>query len=711
MKSIKPALALVLLPLILALVGAWQWHRSDERTHADAERLVNLQTTRARFEAINARGNPPDVEVNGQRWPMSSVLYRLEKNESELRKLQPLLPWMTIAAILATVLGAVAAGLGMFGLVSTARAGAPRASAELLETFARLTRRLPRLLVAHVVVMSLALLAVLSFEALAIWHAGRMSRTEGKVFVVLVLLVLAVPYSLWKLRRHLRTLLHMFEPAPIAVLGEAVTSGQAPGLWSVVRTLAERQQALAPDHIVVGIDAGFFIVASDVQLVPAGTRLTGCTLHVPLAYLGLLDTDEIQAILGHELAHHAGEDITYTRRLLPLLDSVDRSLSALADTIADSSAVEAVTLRPAFLLGLHVRERFEHAIGAWRRERELIADAAGMRLSSPVAAGSALVRVASLQPEIDAELARHTASLFDTRSAPPGIDDLPARIIHDLAQRTPRLAADAMAVRAPHPCDTHPSNGERLAAMGIELDLAGPRGLRPVDAAQALQAMDRYFDDAPLLRARLTTAYLDEFRNADAAITQALRTVSGNIAGEVRLHEGARRRGIIGLALTFLFAAAGIAMLLLPWVQGDTKALELRLLGALLTAIALILLPWPLRLLRRAAPTALQLTPDHFTFHNLRAPLAIHHIQDAVLNITHGVRLELLLTDDAPPPEVTSRAFFSPAAVYDRKRRVVRLQLTQLCRDGRRLPETELVELLGGYLYAGNARRDLRGGS
>lgn len=97
-------------------------------------------------------------------------------------------------------------------------------------------------------------------------------------------------------------------------------------------------------------------------------------------------------------------------------------------------------------------------------------------------------------------------------------------------------------------------------------------------------------------------------------------------------------------------------------------------------------------------------SPDHLVFNNLKALLPIQHIADFSLQSGAGMVLNVLLEDDAPLPEQVSRSFFVPDAKVLKKQRWVQLQLTQLCRDDKRLKPQEPAELIGSYLSAGMAR-------
>ncbi|WP_163029101.1 M48 family metallopeptidase, partial [Pseudomonas viridiflava] len=105
-----------------------------------------------------------------------------------------------------------------------------------------------------------------------------------------------------------------------------VTPEEAPALWAYVRELATRLGALSPDHIVLGMIEGFYVTSSDVSLLPAEISIKGRTLHIPMMYLGLMNAAETSAVIGHELAHFAGEDTEYSLRFLPIYVGIGRSL-------------------------------------------------------------------------------------------------------------------------------------------------------------------------------------------------------------------------------------------------------------------------------------------------------------------------------------------------------------------------------------------------
>lgn len=714
MKSLKLIAVLVLLPLCLGLFGIWELQRSSETELELARTNADLTDLRPQLESLAAQPDSRSITVNidDEQVSVALALTRLTEAEEVLSTLQPLSAVMTVLAKAVVVLGLLASLVGVLGLIWLRWAGsrANQSREKLLRTFTEVSRTLPYLLVGHIVAIGAAVAAILGFEALGIWHAGKMSTGEFKLMGIALAVMLGCLYSIWQMGKQLRVMLRMFESTPMPVLGQVVTPEQAPVLWAYVRDLADQLGALAPEHIVMGMTEGFYVTSSDVDLLPSGTALKGRTLHIPMMYLGLLDVAETSAVIGHELAHFAGDDTEYSLRFVPIYDGIGRSLGLIAGTMLESDLLQRSILRPAFMLGIYFMESFDHAVNHWSRVRELAADAAGATLAGNIAAASALVRISAIDPLLQVRVDTHVSQA--THPADHDLTrDLPTSVLHELAALTLTLPDEEMETRLPHPSDTHPSNGERLASLQVTVEEAVNRGTRPIVAAQACAAMDQYFADPQALRTRVTEDFLGHYVTQDAAAVEELRSHASQATEEVRLHEGARLRGWITLVCfaMLMLLSLGLLMwpLLFPEAVGSKKGVIL-VTGGMLACLMACVLPFSLRMLMRADKTALRLTPDQFVFANLKQPLPIQHIADFGLRVGQGVHLNLLLEDDAPMPELASRSFFAPDVKLDKKKRWVQLQLMQFCRDDKKLKEKELAELIGTYLNAGTARHLLQ---
>lgn len=713
MKNLKLVAVLVLLPLCLALFGAWELQRSVSNTREHAELHTWLTGLGPTIKTLRARPGTEMVDVGGTKMPAAQVLARIDSLANGMDTLQAIDRSRQVLAIAVIGLSLLATVIGLSALMglSSAAARALRSREHLLRIFTQASKVLPYVLVGHILVMGAAVVAILGFEGLGVWHAGRLSSGEVKVMAVAAIIMLLCLYSIWHVVRQLRVMLHMFEPTALLVHGRPVSREQAPGLRAFVNALADRLGALAPEHIVVGLHEGFYVTSSDIELLPCQNVLSGRTLHVPVIYLGVLDTAEISAVIGHELGHFVGEDTEYSLRFLPIYDGIGRSLGAIGGLMVEGGLLRRTLLRPAFMLGVYFLECFDHSVGHWSRLRELAADAAGAMLGGRLPAASALVRISAIEPLLlDALQARIDLHNDPQREQPPPAD-LPASLLEELAQKTLALPDEHLSVQLPHPSDSHPSNGERFAALQVEADAAITHGLRPVVAAQACAALQGYFTDAQAVCAAVGQDLLDHYAAQDAELVQHLNETAGQVSGEVRLHEGAQVQGWITSILFGLVGLAGLAAIAVPLVfTQDTWDVKepIIIIGVVIAASIASLLPSAVIMIRRADETALLLTPDHLVFARIKEPVPIVNIAEFSLNIAHGMYLVFVLEDDAPLPEASPRSHFKSGVSLDKKQRLIRLRLTRFCHNGRSLSPDELVTLVANYLQAGHARQLLQ---
>lgn len=714
MKNFKLLAVLVLLPLLLALYGGWQWQRSLSSAQETADYQAYLKDTRPQIAALQSKPGAHWVEMDGQKLGVELALSRIDQIAAEMDTLHAIDRTRHVWAITTVSLSLLAAFIGFCGMLGVSRAAARalRSRQQLLQTFTRVSKAMPFVLVGHVLTMGVAVVAVLGFEGLCVWHAGKMSAGEFKLMIVAAIIMCGCLYSLWQVARQLRVMLHLFEPTPLSVVGRAVTPEQAPGLWHFVEELAGRLEALPPEHIVLGMTEGFYVTSSDIELLPANAALSGRTLHIPVTYLGLLDSAELSAVIGHELGHFAGEDTEYSLRFLPIHDGIGRSLHVLLGAILQSDLLQRSILRPALMLGVYFMECFDHSVSHWSRVRELAADAAGARVGGNLASASALVRISAIDPLVMEELSVRIRQAIEPQDPPLRSSNLPLSLIQGLIDKPLVLPPEELAVQLPHPSDTHPSNGERIAALQVTGDEAVSRGVRPVDVLQAEQALQQYFADSQATCAAVGEDFLGLCVAQDAEVMEQLRQDAEHVSGEVILHEGGHVRGWITTTFFGLLGLAGLVAIALPWILPAEKVWDAKevliILGCILLGVTAMLLPASLRLIRRADEAALVLTPDHLLFSNLKEPLPIRDIADFNVHLLPGSRVEFLIEDNAPLPVETSRGFFRAGARVISKQRVVQLTLVQFCRDNKALKPQELAELIALYLNAGNARHVLQ---
>ncbi|QEI06494.1 M48 family metalloprotease [Pigmentiphaga aceris] len=709
MKRLKLFAMLVLFPILLAGVGVWEHQRATEEIADLAEFETTVQSALPELRAIADRSKMTIVNLGGEKVAVMIAIDRLEKAQNQLGTTQAIAAVRPGLASAVMGFGVLTALIGLGALLATQAAGktARKSRDHLLRVFSRGRRVLPFVLVSHISLTALAVAAAVIYEALALWHLGKMSSGDFKGMAFAGLLGLACLWTVWQMLRQLKAMRSMFEPTPMDVLGRVVSEAEAPGLWTHVRALAAKLGALPPDHIVVGMVDGFYVTAADVLVEPANVTLRGRTLHVPLVHLALLDRAESGAVIGHELGHFAGADTDYTMRFLPIYDGVARSLTAVHVSILEADWLQRTLMKPAFLFGLFFMESFDHAVNHWSREREIAADAAGAKAAGQAAAGSALVRVASSAEAVHASMSTH---LTDPKSAP---DDMLLAVVNDVAAQPLSMPSELLEESLPHPSDSHPPTLTRINALALPLDSVVQTGIRPVDPAVVLATLDGYFADAPALRRGLSADLRARLVADDAEIVEVLQSHAKAVDGECRLHEGARVRGVVLALLGLCFL--GIAVVLATghlWLnmKANEKQLMLFMLGgAVVGAIGLWLLIRGWLYVKYAKEAALVMTPDTLWFSNSTAPLPISHLADVSLTV-HGnfylIRFEL--DPDAPLPVFKKRKTGMPGARLFKKKRMIQLVMAKACIEGKSLSAQVLLETLAAYFNAGQARQALQ---
>ncbi|RYZ42128.1 MAG: peptidase M48 [Myxococcaceae bacterium] len=301
-------------------------------------------------------------------------------------------------------------------------------------------------------------------------------------------------------------------PMDFEVEAEVLEESKAPELWAHVRRLCARIQTPAPDHILAGIDANFFVTESDVRV---GDRtLSGRTLYVSLSLLRLLEQSEADAVLAHEMGHLLGGDTGHGKRLAPMLAHFGHYLQTLHD---------GGLTRPIYHFMVAYRGLFELSLGRSRRASELAADRLAAGLTSGRDIARSLVKVgayAGFRARVEAELFSR-----DEQQQSVAIAQRVALGFADYAQ-SEAVHGDLHGTVTPHPFDSHPPLSARLENVNARLT--------PSDMAQVLLEPVTFswvstMAEAEAIEARLWGAYEARFSQAHDLVL-AYRYVPSNEA-------------------------------------------------------------------------------------------------------------------------------------------------------------------------------------
>lgn len=280
-----------------------------------------------------------------------------------------------------------------------------------------------------------------------------------------------------------------------AVAGELVSEAAAPALWLRIRELAQSRGTAPPRQIVAGIDANFFV--TEHPLMVSGHGVDGRTLYVSLPLLRVLDQQEADAVLAHELEHFAGGDTRNSATLGPLLAHFDLYRLHMHGM--------ALTKVVAYLLDFY-RVIFEIAMMRSSREREFAADRAAAQATSLQAVVHALIKISAyaayqnkVQGSLFAEDRRHDGPLDITRRIAAGLQEF---------GRSDEFVGVLRAGEVPHPFDSHPPLSERMRNVGHVVDEA--RFADIVCRHPEATWVDAV-NDAADIEARLWRAYENDF--------------------------------------------------------------------------------------------------------------------------------------------------------------------------------------------------------
>jgi Zn-dependent protease with chaperone function len=265
----------------------------------------------------------------------------------------------------------------------------------------------------------------------------------------------------------------------VAVVGRVTgPEGQGP-LFDEIRRVAGAVGAKVPGNVVLCLAPWMFV--SEVRVACLDGVVSGRTLCLSLSLGRILSVDEFRALLAHELAHFAGEDEGFARRVAPFhlgareaLDRLGRPSRGLrAAAVAPPRAVLSF-----FLDGI----RADGDVGGGR---EIAADRAAAAVAGREVLGSALVKTHAFAP------AWYAVAGAMQDAADAGTQYLNAAALFQevvVANTSPERLRGIGQQGHVHPTDRHPMLAERLTALGLDLPHVALAALAtaPVPSAASL---------------------------------------------------------------------------------------------------------------------------------------------------------------------------------------------------------------------------------
>lgn len=359
---------------------------------------------------------------------------------------------------------------------------------------------------------------------LVLWNLGLVRGfLFWKLFVPAVAATAVGVYAVCK------SSLRPVQPVTAHVAGFAVTEDQEPAVWRLARALAKDVGSEPPDNIVLGVDPQFFV--TEAATATLNGMCQGRTLFISAPLCRLISPEELGAILAHEFAHFSGEDTVYSQRFYPIYRGAMQSLEALSQASPDNFWRHLLHKPGLYMLSFFLHF-FSSAESTISREREFRADRCAAGLTSPETFASALLKVVVLSriwESLDEFVLQHVARRAGIEVGGRTLDPLEVYValgpffeanapVHASSTDVDSLCADVL----PHPTDSHPPLGARVASLGVALQSVRERvlNLAPADSAKTMFAdVDSVEHAIHFLWARMVLPEEDDPSGASAQCT------------------------------------------------------------------------------------------------------------------------------------------------------------------------------------------------
>ncbi len=355
--------------------------------------------------------------------------------------------------------GAAACGALLLVLIFGAKLLAGTNRSRMAIVFGPLIRIVMLVLAVSVIVQAgLFIYLVYAGESASI-HEGHF------IFILLAGIGLGAIFACFQL---IENALSYMKPEPMMLRGTVLDRRTQARLYATVDDIAKTLKAQPPDQIVAGLEPNFLVTVNDVKLLGTNDTCKGRTLFVSLGLMRLLDEAEFKAVVGHELGHFRGQDVEYSMKFAPTYVRLLKGLQAMATRTNAASSLAGL---PAYVTLGAVLHEFASAERTVGRERELLADKAGVEASTAQALANALVKISLFnglwEPTMRANIEelRKGKQYLNLSALYAGHCEHVRQTI-DWNEARKHLETSVQ----PHPVDTHPPLGQRLRALGVPLD-------------------------------------------------------------------------------------------------------------------------------------------------------------------------------------------------------------------------------------------------
>jgi Zn-dependent protease with chaperone function len=253
-----------------------------------------------------------------------------------------------------------------------------------------------------------------------------------------------------------------------SVIGIKLDQTKNTKLQELVKSVSDKLGARHPDHIIVGLEPNFYVTSADVNIIGETPKLEGETLYLSLPLARILSTEELKAIIGHELGHFRGNDTYYSMKFSPVYAGLAQAISSIESKSDEGTNF---ALLPTFAVLSYVMDVFHTNVSSINREREFEADKAASEVATPEALASSLLKIGLYAIEWHSLLDKFIERLRQgkrTLNLPILFASFVKYDVNEdaLPDHISAIAQETIS----HPTDSHPPTIARIEELGLDIE-------------------------------------------------------------------------------------------------------------------------------------------------------------------------------------------------------------------------------------------------
>jgi Zn-dependent protease with chaperone function len=415
------------------------------------------------------------------------------------------------------------------------------------------------------------------------------------------------------------------------VAAQSVSREQAPQLWKLVADISHKVGTAEPHEIVLGMQPMFYVTELSVQ--HSAGKSVGRTLYLSIPLMKNLSVDELSSIIGHEMGHFKGEDTLLTLELYPMKQKT--YLTALGVQQAGLMSIPATHMLNLFF------DLFEPILMKVSRDREFLADQAGVQVSSAQNSANALVKAVYYGHVWQLSFQE---SLMESKP----IENFYEKVENDLSQNQDfwkSLSEESQS----HPLDTHPPTKARLEKLGIS---ATVEAIRSIAEAKS-QTLNSYAlllgDESAKQLTQAATAEYEKLSAEQSNRVKVLHAKAEDDDGRLLLEKNFPELSFLKSKGTQIFNTIAFSVTMVGALLLAFKLRNRLELALLFIAIAFVLLFYFQRFFKFHWNSKLILKYDSLYYEGWVAPLKFDDIETMQVMSNNGIEsLNLKLKKKIP---------------------------------------------------------------